>query len=665
MAWNDGLSETDPAYMLATSTNKIIRSLAGPGSGKSFAIKKRIEKLIEDGVSTNKILAITFTRTSAADLRKEISTIEATGIENVLARTVHSHAMSILMKTEIQEITERNPRIIIEHELAPAFRDIDKPVDAGVKDKKKLLDSFIAGWATLQHEDPGFPRIDKEEEFESCIIEWLKIHQALLVGEVIYLALRYLRNNPASTEIGKYDAILVDEYQDLNKSEQEFIHLIRGDASIVIVGDDDQSIYGFKFAHPEGIRSIQNLYGNFQDIPFEMIRRCPKLVTQLASTLISRNKNRTLGNLIPYERNQVGVVEIVQWGDDKKEIDGLVKIIKHELEKNIITPGDILVLSPRRKIGYKLRDKLLLENIKVKSYFRESVINSEKVKRAYSLLYLFAYPEDKISIRFLLGMTSADYRKNQYRILCEFAKGENLSIRDALNLILSEELSVKGLNTIIHEYRKILEDIVYIRELLEDDERSLFSYFIKSEDDESDFYEINSIYLKALDDHPKPDDFSNEDIGTWFVEIMRDITESIALPDSPEIIDHVRIMSLHAAKGLSAKFVILTSMIEGLMPNLSSDLNEVEKERAIEEQRRLFYVAITRCKSSEIGYSGRLLISSFIWMHTTDAVSMRIPAGRSANTKMVTTRFINELGRLAPRPITGDSIIQSLDLSYV
>lgn len=447
MPWNDNLISTDPAYRLASSNERVIRSLAGPGSGKSFAIKRRIQRLIEDGVSPGKILAITFTRTSAADLRKEIASIEAAGVENVQARTVHSHAMSILMKREVQDIIERNPRIIIDHEIASALRDIEIPIDAGIKEKKKLIDSFIAGWATLQSEEPGYPRNHDEEAFELQFVNWLKEHNALLVGEVIYLALKYLRNNPASPEIGKYDAILVDEYQDLNKAEQEFIHSLRGDASIVIVGDDDQSIYSFKFAHPEGIKTIDQIYGDYSDVPFGVIRRCPQLVTKLASNLISRNSNRSLGDLIPYERNQEGIVEIVQWGDDRKEIDGLVKIIKHEIDTEKVKPGEILVLSPRRKIGYKLRDKLLVENINVKSYFRESAINSDKVKRAYSLLFLLAFPDDKVSIRFLLGMTAPDFRKNQYKSLLRFATENSYSIREALNKILSENLKIKGITT--------------------------------------------------------------------------------------------------------------------------------------------------------------------------------------------------------------------------
>jgi DNA helicase-2/ATP-dependent DNA helicase PcrA len=150
MPWDDNLDRESPSFLLASSDAQVIRSLAGPGSGKSFAIKRRIARLMETGVAPEEILAITFTRTSAADLRHEIATIESAGAEKVVARTLHSHAIQILLRQEAQELLDRRPRIIIEHELSPAFRDIQIPDGHDVRQKKALVASFVSGWATLQ-----------------------------------------------------------------------------------------------------------------------------------------------------------------------------------------------------------------------------------------------------------------------------------------------------------------------------------------------------------------------------------------------------------------------------------------------------------------------------------------------------------------------------------
>jgi superfamily I DNA/RNA helicase len=328
MSWNDNLEENTPVHDFASSEASIIRAVAGPGSGKSFAIGRRIARMIEEGLDPEKILAITFTRTAAKDLKDDISNLTVAGSERVTAQTLHSHALSILMKEQVIEHTGRKPRMILDHEIMPALRDLNNPNFGDINNKKKLKDAYLAAWATLQTDDPGFTQEDNQVLFQGQLIEWMTNHQGMLVGEVISVAIDYLKNNPASDAIGAFDVILVDEYQDLNKAEQEFIRLIRGNASLVIVGDDDQSIYGFKFAHPEGIRTVPEVHGECKDINFEECRRCPTNVTTMASALIEKNPNRTLGPLTPYEQNPEGSIQIIQWADSNRDIVGITEVIK-------------------------------------------------------------------------------------------------------------------------------------------------------------------------------------------------------------------------------------------------------------------------------------------------------------------------------------------------
>jgi superfamily I DNA/RNA helicase len=654
MAWNDNINSESPAYKLITSNAPIIRSIAGPGSGKSFAIKKRIMRLLEEGVEPTKILAITFTRTAAADLKKEISSIGIKGCEKVEAKTLHSHAMLILLRSDVKTIKRRQPRIALEHEIDPALRDIEYPTDSSIDDRRKLLKLYEAAWANLQIEEPGLPRDKTEEEFQDKIVDWLIYHQGMMIGEVIPIALNYLQNNPASPEIGKYSAILIDEYQDLNKAEQVFISLLRGTADVVIVGDDDQSIYGFKYAYPEGIRQISNLYGEYSDINFDIIRRCPKRVTRMASALISKNPNRTLAELIPFEKNQEGQIEILQWNNYEDEINGIVYIVEQEIEQNNISPGDILILVPRRLIGYKIENKLIVQGVPAKSYFREDIIKNDAVRRAYSLIQLLANPTDKISLRFLLGFGSNNFRMNQYKILKNYSDDNSKTIKTVLDEILKEKVSIKGISNIIKEYRKILMDLIQIKKKLADDPLHVFELFSQDDDDE-DFYEINSIFQEIMNKKPFIID-NYDDFDAWLKDIVNDLTYSIAMPDTPETTDNVRIMSLHASKGLNAKFVIMVSMIDDLMPFIPK--NTIDVQKTIEEQRRLFYVAMTRCRSSEHDYQGRLIISSFIWIYGIDAVKMGIPITNPKNNKKVSaSRFIADFGRTAPKTILGSTLI--------
>lgn len=656
MAWNDGIEIDSPAYNLAASEATTIRAVAGSGSGKSFAIKKRILRLLEVGVSPDKILAITFTRTAAHDLKTEISSLGIEGADEVHSRTLHSHALRILMREGVLEQTGRNPRMIIEHEQKPILRDLDRPEFGGVRDKEKLLNGYLAAWARLQQDDPGFEQTQIDQDFKTDLLSWFDEHSGILVGEVIPIVIDFLRNNPAVPLIGEYEYILVDEFQDLNKSEQEFIRLIRGDSNIVIVGDDDQSIYGFKFAHPQGIQQIDVLFGEYDDVPFDVCRRCPTLVTQMASELISKNPNRTLGVLNHFEENPEGKVDIVQWTDYEAELNGIANFIASEINKGDIVPADVLILTPRRKIGYRLRDLLTILEVPVKSYFRESVIDSKEVQRSFSLMNLLANPEDKVSLRYLLGFNTGDFRKNQYRILKEKASATHTSIREVLNSVLRGDLPETNIRAITTSYRSILNDLPNLKEsLLDDPENGFQNYFITTPQLEDDFFELDQVYRNVVEEIGTDILEDPENFNDWFKDVMKSLLETIALPDSPENIDHARIMSLHSSKGLSAKLVVLTSMIDPLIPYIPRDTPAEDRERVVQEARRLFYVAVTRCKASD-NYSGRLVISSFLSIIGTEALQMGMSANPRGMLRTRTTRFVSDFGNISPVPKRGDQL---------
>jgi len=604
-----------------------------------------------------KILAITFTRTAAKDLKTEISSLAIKGTESVVAKTLHSHALRILMRNEVIEKTGRFPRMILDHEINSALHDLDDNDFGGLKEKKKLVGEYLAAWATMQIDDPGYAKNEIQEKFEKRLINWMKYHKGMLVGEVIPLAIEYLKYNPACEEIGYFDIILVDEYQDLNKSEQQFIKLIRGDAEIVIVGDDDQSIYGFKYAHPAGIQEVDKLHGKYEAIPFDECRRCPITVTKMASNLIAKNPNRTLGDLIPFKTNPKGDVNIIQWNHHDDEIPGIVRIIIKELKGGLIEPGDILILSPRRIIGYQLRDYLLAENIPVKSYFRESTIKKAEVQKAFSLINFLSEPDDCIALRYLLGVGSSSFRAASYKKLVSEAVKRKCTVREILDLILKKKVVVKGVAALLKHYTKILEDVIAIKDLLKTSPETLFEErFITRDELEIDFYELNQIYQDIIAelgiDEAKDEGTQQE----WIKTVFNKMQELVTNPEIPDNIDHVRIMSLHSSKGLSNKMVIMCSMIDELIPYLNKDMTEDEVEHNIQEQRRLFYVATTRCKGDS-SYSGKLIVSSFTRIFGTKALQMGIGANPKKDLRVTTTRYVSEFGKAAPIPVLGTTLI--------
>ena len=224
--------------------------------------------------------------------------------------------------------------------------------------------------------------------------------------------------------------------------------------------------------------------------------------------------------------------------------------------------------------------------------------------------------------------------------------------------IIRGEIPKTGLKDIIAEFQRIESDIALAKaELINDPEKGFENLFIHSSDDRFEFYEINSLYKLAVSE-VGISEFEEEDFNfeEWLKKVFNILQVSIALPEIPDDIDHVRIMSLHSSKGLSAKFVILCSMIENLMPFVSKDIPLEEKEHHIQEQRRLFYVAITRCKASD-PYEGRLIISSFTSIHGIEALQMGIPANPKNYLGVIATRFIKEFKDTCPEPVKGNTLL--------
>ena len=639
MSWDTGLNKNSATYRFAADCSKIIRVVAGPGTGKSFGLQRRVARLLEEGHNPKSILAVTFTRTAAQDLKNEIQSVGVAGSDKVIAKTLHSFCFGLLNKRDIIAKTGRNPRPMLEFEQKPMLYDISK--DFGkLHDKKKRLQAFEAAWARLQSEEPGFPLNDIDKQFEREIIKWLKVHKAMLFGEMIIETFHYLRNNPQCLERREFKHVLVDEYQDLNKAEQAVIDLLATNSNLAIIGDDDQSIYSFKYAHPDGIREFPTTHPGCDAINFDQCRRCPKRVVTMASRLISKNTNRTLGDLRAFDRNQDGEVKIVQWKFLNDEINGISKRVRSDINNNKVRPEDVLILTPVRKIGYRVRDALVQLGINAKSYFRETALSTDELKYNFALFTLMAKPDDMVALRYLLGSGSQDYRTKSYQLLLDYAIKNETTIFDVLNKSMAGNLKVANISSLVKRYAEIIKQISEIKKIINNNGQALIDIFAKDIPENNDFRAILTEAVNVAEEEQEAG------LEVWLQKIYSYIIEHVSFPENTSERDHVRIMSLYASKGLSAKYVVVMSAIDELIPG------ETSSNKQLEEQRRLFYVAITRCKSSDIGYPGTLIISSFVSLPGNEALGINIPASPYFWRSVSASKFLRDFEETAPVTIT-------------
>jgi len=387
MPWDRDLDPKSPAYGIASSQTRFNRVVAGPGTGKSFALKRRVARLLEQGADPERILPVTFTNVAAEDLQREMLQIGVAGCENIRGSTLHSLCMRILSRQSVLVALGRIPRPLNRLEIEPLLYDLPKNF-GDKRGRNKRIRAYEGAWARLQHEMPGYPQNPADADFEDALVAWLTFHEGMLIGEIIPYVYRYLKDNPAAPERSLYDYVLVDEYQDLNKAEQGVVDLLCDSANLCIVGDDDQSLYSFKFAHPAGIREFPTTHRITTDHQIIECQRCPTRIVQMANSLIAQNRDREPRQLTPTPQNGPGDIAIKQYQTLDQEAVAIADFIADLVNNQGYAPQEILVLAQRRSVGNPIHDALTGRNIPSKSYYQEGALESHAAQERLAILKL-------------------------------------------------------------------------------------------------------------------------------------------------------------------------------------------------------------------------------------------------------------------------------------
>lgn len=637
MPWNTGVS--GKALTIASATDSRIRVMAGPGTGKSMAMKRRVARLLEEGIDPNRILAVTLTRNAAKELIADLRSLGVAGCEKAHVGTLHGYCLKLLRKSGVLSYLNRSARLIMQFEDRPLLADLVKTGGFGsATECGKRIKAFEAAWARLQNDTPGWPNDSTDKRFHGELIGWMKFHQSLRVGELVPLALDYLKNNPACDELNAYDHVVVDEYQDLNKAEQELINLLVGNGHCAIVGDEDQSIYSFRHAHPEGIHEFSQRHPTTRDERLDECRRCPRVVVELADELIKKNHPPSSEKrLVACPTNSDGRVEIVQWNTLPEEVSGIVSYIKKSIE-NGRKAEEFMILCPSRDIGGKLRSALRDATINAHSFYAENALDDREAQEAFSFLTLLVDPDDRVALRFLLGSESSTWLNGQYAILRKRCEISGESPRAVLDQLQNGTLVLNGMTNLVSRYQEIQAVLSEIASLAG---RGLVDRLFPSSEEWAK--SVREILGRFLDEHAEPK------------EIHEELVVALTQPEMPVGGEFVRIMSLHKSKGLASPIVIVVACVQGIVPRLSRNGSTPdETRRSLEEQRRLFYVAMTRARE-------HLVLSSAITWPRSMALGMGVQLipreGDRLNGHAMSSQFLSEIGTSAPIAVRGEDFL--------
>ena len=635
MAWDDGL--VGAALSIAGTEESPLRVLAGPGTGKTYAMKRRVMRLLEEGADARFILACSFTRTAARDIAKEIAELGVEGAAAVWAGTLHGLCFSILQRADVLAATGREARPLASCEERFLLQDLK--TFGGVNGAKKKLKAFGAAWARLQSDEPGWPQDAQDQAFQAALIAWLTFHGAMLVGEIVPVTLAYMRNNPLCPERSQFEHVIVDEFQDLNRAEQVLIDLLAEEASLTIIGDEDQSIYSFKHAHPDGIVTFANEHPGTHDETLDVCRRCPTGVVALANSLIAHNPTASGRPLHPRPENGAGEVEIVQWPSLADEASGLADYVVRRIEEDDVSAGQVLILAPRRQIGYLVRDALLERQVVAHSFFNEQALDGNpkeldkcQAQQAFALLTLLADPEDRVALRCWCGFGTDSLGQAGWQRIRARSEATGDSPRQILEQLAAGEIAIPYTQPVVNRFSELLVREGMVGGL---NGHALADTLFPEDDEWAE--PLRTIVNASF----QPEEVFNA------AELLDEVRTGVTQMETPTDVDFVRVMSLHKSKGLTARVVIVMSCIEGLIPHIDFKQPLAERQRSLEEQRRIFYVALTRTTET-------LILSSVTFIPVQQAYEMSLGVAGGA---VQASRFMNELGPTRPAAIAGNALL--------
>jgi len=587
------------------STARVIILVAGPGTGKTSGvmIPKASQLLSSEEINHKSIILASFSRMAALDLKKKAKKLD----RSPYAATVHSLCLSFLMSENDHAIRSRISSIVLDFEKEALLSDLKIIFPQKNKNElRKDLTLFSAAWSQ-QPEDEIFEEDDARKAFKRTVINWLAEYEAALMEEIAYHAVKLGRTLPDAPFFQGIKHIFVDEFQDLNKLEQEFIKLASVNADLlVIMGDPDQSIYSFKFAHPKGIDTFADNFEETEKHTLVYTGRCAKKIIAISNQLLLQGEPTRTSLLQALPEKEDGEVHLVRRETQDEEFEYVIGKIRTLIQSGV-SPEDILVLSPKKKLGnifvQYAKDNQQDENAVSFAFLQKkdfSLLQQERV----TLLGLLANPSSLLRVRTYLGLQD-EYNfakelaqlKEKYGNLSEILK--NAKEEDCL----PRQQRLKSLCRKITELRDFLSDHTQQQNLTQTIEE-LFP------EDNEELKELR----KILDSVQEEGD-SLSSLYSKFTDHMRQITSL------PEV---VSVMTPLASKGLEADHVFIIGCNNGNIPGerRSDHLSDLEH---LEEQRRLLYVAFTRAKKTlTVSWSRYIPFNHARGQNTTSVATRRI-----------------------------------------
>ncbi|MGL5268397.1 MAG: ATP-dependent helicase [Spiroplasma sp.] len=614
------LNDNQLAAILYNEGPSII--IAGAGVGKTRVLTHKIAYLISGlKIKSERILALTFTNKAAKEMKNRVNQLLIDDSLKVRIFTYHALCAQILRRESYNLNINNNFNIIDTIDQKQILKDIyqrdfnHKPEASELK----LLISFISQWKNhnLTKDEIIHDYYEQKEWILRAKVyeryqEYQQLNSCLDFDDLLLVVARLFKEFPeiAKKWQNQFDFVLVDEFQDTNDLQYEILlNLVAKHKNLTVVGDPDQTIYTWRGANINLILKFTKKFPNAQTFILNQNYRSTTKILNVANSLINKNEQRIAKDL--YTTNNLGDDIIVYHSENgNKEANWVANVIKQLTLKENIKLNKIVVLYRNNYLSKDLEQAFINHNLSYRIIGGFKFFERKEIKDILAYLKVIAWNDNLSMIRILNATPKIGAKTIEH--LLSFANNNNLTLSEYLflfqhNLPKNHKTYLQPLINLLTEFKTKVKQLTSLHKFVSDLLKA--SNFLTKLKDNFETERIENIYqfLEQLIDYDNKNEIlQNQELLVNFLQEVSMYTDL----DEDNKFEAVNFMTIHSAKGLEFDVVFIIGINEGILPGITNPTNKLsEKEiNKLEEERRLFYVAITRAKrflflSSASGFS--------------------------------------------------------------
>ncbi|MBR4376920.1 MAG: UvrD-helicase domain-containing protein [Spirochaetia bacterium] len=575
--------------LTARETEGAFLVIAGAGSGKTRTITYRIANMLDKGIPQSAILALTFTNKAAREMADRVKELVGRKLPMLTVSTFHAFGVRVLRESishlgykENFSIYDQADKMALIKETARSLK-ID-PAELNLYDLANLFSDIKTGRACWDADSSQYSPIYDEYN------ELLKLYNAVDFDDLIVLPIKLFKEKPDVLEKyrKRYRYIMVDEFQDTSKIQYDLVYLLAKESrNICVVGDDDQSIYSWRGANYENIVQFEKDFPEVKEIKLEQNYRSTGTILDAANSIISHNTKRKKKNLWS-KSGEGNPIELSYPDNEIKEAQFIAETITLLRMQDDLSYGDFGILVRTNSLTTAIEDALLMNGIPYAVSGGQSFFQRKEIKDIIAYLRVITNTDDDISLLRIINTPRRGIGKKALEQITELGKKEKCSVfaamqkldkyEDFVNMITAYKgkfLSGKNLAATLNA---LVDEIHYWDHLITEYQKN---------EKEAKWKYKNILTFISLLDRWEQENEEEESIYSY----LNKITLITRDDDQDTEGGKVGLMTIHAAKGLEFKVVFLAGCEDAIIPHARA----LEEDPAnIEEERRLFYVAVTR-----------------------------------------------------------------------